>query len=68
VDPHMLPWPAGLAYAGAAPITATATMQLVQNSLYLMVPPFPGARLRTLIHPLQEPRWRWRFGSCLLST
>jgi hypothetical protein len=50
-DPHMLPWPTGLAYAGAAPMTATATMQLVQNSLYLMVPPFPGARLRTPYSP-----------------
>jgi len=32
VDSHMLPWPAGLAYAGAAPMTATATMQLAENS------------------------------------
>ena len=35
-DPHMLPWPTGLAYAGAAPITAMVTMQLAESSLCLI--------------------------------
>jgi hypothetical protein len=33
-DPHALPWRSS-AYAGAAPITAMATMQLAENSLCL---------------------------------
>ena len=42
-DPHMLPWPTGLACAGAAPITAMAIMQLAENSLCLIFfPPFLG--------------------------
>ncbi|MUL84667.1 MULTISPECIES: hypothetical protein [unclassified Mycolicibacterium] len=35
-EPHALPWELGVAYAGAAPMTATATMQLAENSLCLM--------------------------------
>ena len=43
-NPHMLLGPPLLAYAGAAPITAMATMQLAENSLCLMFrSPFPGA-------------------------
>ena len=43
-NPHMLPWPTGLAYAGAAPRTATATMQLAENSLCLIFSLRLGAR------------------------
>jgi hypothetical protein len=41
---HVLPWPAGLAYAGAAPITAMVTMQLAENSLCLIFTLRLGAR------------------------
>src|SRR6185295_19328720 len=44
--PHSTPWSVS-AYTGAAPITAMATMQLAENSLYLIIdPPFPGTRKR----------------------
>jgi hypothetical protein len=40
-SPHSAPWLAS-AYAGAAPTTATAIMQVTQNSLYLMFPSVSG--------------------------
>jgi hypothetical protein len=59
VDPHALPLPTGLAYAGAAPMTAMATMQLAENSLCLMFGLRFRARTERTVNEYTMPTRIW---------
>jgi hypothetical protein len=61
LNPHALLGPPLLAYAGAALSTATAIMQLADNSLCLIFTLRLGARRGA--HPTRRARSRWASGS-----